>query len=208
MALIICKSCGKQISSTAEKCIHCGASIKEIKDSNSDDVAKKNQVIKNELIEKKKINDLTPQLESEFLKTNKEARNFYSMMIKGLTIFSKCFNITLFFLVPFICIFLCALDTDSKIYMFLNSHQIYIKNWSVFVFAKKWVFIPFASLLFYSLIELFFIFWKKPARRKLIYHKMIQKWLLEEKNIIYTPTFSSEKVRREFENIDLDISKL
>ena len=29
MALITCKFCGKQISSTAEKCIHCGAAVKD-----------------------------------------------------------------------------------------------------------------------------------------------------------------------------------
>ena len=37
---------------------------------------------------------------------------------------------------------------------------------------------------------------------------MIQKWLLSEKNIAYIPIFTSEKSKKEFDNIDLDISKL
>ena len=72
MALITCKFCGKQISSTAEKCIHCGAAVK---DTNQDTAPTDTESPKNAPTQKKRIiNELTPDLESEFLKTNKEER--------------------------------------------------------------------------------------------------------------------------------------
>ncbi len=41
MALIKCKECGKEISDTSKKCIHCGAKIKKEKSKNSSKIKKK-----------------------------------------------------------------------------------------------------------------------------------------------------------------------
>ena len=70
MALITCKFCGKQISSTAEKCIHCGAAVK---DTNQDTAPTDTESPKNAPTQKKRIiNELTPDLESELLKRIKK----------------------------------------------------------------------------------------------------------------------------------------
>ena len=41
MALIKCKECGKEISDTSKKCIHCWAKIKKEKSKNSSKIKKK-----------------------------------------------------------------------------------------------------------------------------------------------------------------------
>lgn len=52
MALIKCKECGKEISDTIKKCIHCGAKINK----NTSNMKKENKKL--ELVEEKKIKNI------------------------------------------------------------------------------------------------------------------------------------------------------
>ena len=80
MALIICKNCGKRVSDTAEKCIHCGASLAEelIEEVKEEEIAKEevNKVEKEEegpkLIDFAYYNtDDQLELQKEFNKSDK-----------------------------------------------------------------------------------------------------------------------------------------
>lgn len=205
MALITCKFCGKQISSTAEKCIHCGAAVK---DTNQDTAPTDTESPKNAPTQKKRIiNELTPDLESEFLKTNKEARK-YKMSINCFEIFTDCTYIILANAIILVMLYMILfVPVSDTITAFLDTHQICINNRLFFALTKKWSFIVLAVLIL-NIIGMIAFRLKKTYRKKLIYNKMIQKWLLSEKNIAYIPIFTSEKSKKEFDNIDLDISKL
>ena len=135
MALITCKFCGKQISSTAEKCIHCGAAVK---DTNQDTAPTDTESPKNAPTQKKRIiNELTPDLESEFLKTNKEARK-YKMSINCFEIFTDCTYIILANAIILVMLYLILfVPVSDTITAFLDTHQICINNRLFFALTKK-----------------------------------------------------------------------
>lgn len=130
------------------------------------------------------------------------------MSINCFEIFTDCTYIILANAIILVMLYMILfVPVSDTITAFLDTHQICINNRLFFALTKKWSFIVLAVLIL-NIIGMVAFRLKKTYRKKLIYNKMIQKWLLSEKNIAYIPIFTSEKSKKEFDNIDLDISKL
>ena len=88
MALIVCKACGKNVSDTVKKCIHCGAEIKKEENIVKEEV--KMQEVKKERKSPKSMSGkffsldygMQDKLETEFLKSDAKAFKYKRRIIE------------------------------------------------------------------------------------------------------------------------------
>ena len=196
MALITCKNCGKKISDTVEKCIHCGATTKEpdvketsISKEQNSEANEAGKTVFNKLSEKEQI-----KLENEFLKFDKKARIYRRKIFEA-----KRFAL-LVFLIPLITRVLSAGQKGAIEKLFEGK----IYDPKMLDLSEKCL-IPLIAVLLMSIVLcIYSATTYKKRENKQLYAKKFQRWLKEEKNIVYKPNFISEKDRVVFEEINLD----
>ena len=185
MALITCKSCGKSISDTTEKCVHCGALV-------GVEVEEPSSSVDNSSVKKKKaLNFLTMsdedqvRLEEEFWETDKEAFEWYKSMYE-----SKIVSAVVMFMYPisFILIMIFGINSGSSIGFLIVG--------SLFFFA----FLVIATVFFIKGMP-----FKRVRRKQFVYQKRFQRWLKDKKNIEYTPTIWRKSEEALFESVDIDV---
>lgn len=201
MALVECKKCGKKVSDTIDKCIHCGASLKneptvvEVKPKPIIDANALNTI--QETPNMKKFNSLSDSaknaLEKEFLETDekfykfrrkelefgKRASVFYKMATNGLIIVMVC---------------------RVAFHLFLKGE---IFNETMLMIGV----VLCVALIACGLVGAVGNFIAKKiynrSIKKYVYLKSFQKWLKETKNIQYLPIFVDDKEKAMFDEIDL-----
>ena len=198
MALITCKSCGKTISDTTSVCIHCGAPLQEpiapiekepTSDVQNNDTQKDTFVYFKDLQEEEK-----DALQYEFWQTDKRARAYVQ---KEVNLYSYLFFSILALVLPRA---LLALRDWVKDKFFEGN--VYSEDWltysTIFAAAIAVLWIICLILWIYTLVS-----YRSRSKRQ-TYHRRLQKWLLENKGIHFTPNFHSKKDQEVFEKIDLN----
>lgn len=184
MPLIPCPHCGKQISDTSGKCIHCGESLIQ-------EVEKQNY---NKLTDKEKAD-----LREEFYKFYPEYKNCNIKKQKRLK------HSAIIGFMGFGCGIVMLL---MYLVNFLSGKKLFSSN-NIFLFIGVSVMV----LTFIFLITFFIMTLirhskdKKYQRNEIIIEKKFQKWLLENKNIEYPVAVNLEGNDRAFFN-SIDINKI
>ena len=199
MALIVCKKCGKRVSDTAEKCIHCGASLTD----NDDAVKQEKETISKNIDEQSDLkipeyssydDDDKIRLENEFLKSDRWAKKFRRMGIE-LGKFKSLFLEVMFAFVAYVGI--CRYCYNNVFNKTIYNEK--IMAYSIVIISFLFV-ICFALLIATSIMGIV----HKRSVKKYIYMKKYQRWLLKEKGISYTPLFVELKEKAIFDNVNLD----
>ena len=200
MALIVCKKCGQKISDTVELCIHCGALISGepvVEKEESKDVDIPNQNKEEKMVQynyEKYDEDIRIQLEQQFLTTDKWAKSFRR---KGVEIeqFKSLFSWGLILPALIVLVVKCCYS-----YIFKESYY----NELFLGIAIIGAISLFAVSLILTVVLFFVGVAYKRSLNKYIYMKKYQRWLLEEKNVRYTPVFLDQKSKEKFEKLDID----
>ncbi len=200
MALIVCKHCGQKISDTVEMCIHCGALISgepfvQKEESEDADTLDRNKEEKTAQYDYEKYNeDIRIQLEQQFLTTDKWARSFRR---KGVEIqkFKSLFSWG---------IILPVLIVLAVRYCYSNVFKESFYNEIPLGIAGMGAILLFTVSLILTVVLFFVGMVYKRSLNKYIYMKKYQRWLLEEKNVRYTPVFLDKKSKEKFEKLDID----
>ena len=191
MALIICKACGKKVSDTIEKCIHCGTLFKEESVFNEEAEKKAEEELKryDAYCEDDKL-----QMEKAFLAVDKWAKKFK----KKEAVLKKLYSWFLSILV--------LLMLFNSFWRHFGKDALEEKLYSQGVFE---IFAVLFTVLFVGLLLGVFIVLgiatvEKRSVKKYIYMKKYQRWLKEAHGISYEPQFFGKKQRELFDAIDLD----
>lgn len=201
MALINCSKCGKKVSDKAEKCIHCGATLKEEKV----ELLKKEEKQVTKVENKKNVikffslnRENQTRLEQEFISTDVKLMKFKRREIE-LVKFSHLGNCFINFG------FFCFLGL-SLIITFLLNGEIYRANIVSIGGILLLVSMGLGVLIkIYNLISKIMI---KTSSKKLIYLKKFEKWLKDNKEIEYSTVAMTSREKEIFEKIDLEITNL
>lgn len=180
MALITCPHCGKQVSDTVERCIHCGEILKK---TYSKPAQKNFSALPTS--ERKR-------LEEEFLTTYSaydynSARNIARKTKKIAFVSRIVLWVALAVLISLVCIF-------------FNS-----KNTTILGILSLILLIVLISSLVTWIVCV--VISHKEHKMYLIYLRVFQEWLLKAKNIVWQVMFSETQYRdkRYFENITIDM---
>ena len=196
MALIVCENCGKKISDTTEKCIHCGALLKTL-ENKADDVNRIKEETAKE--EKTRVNYLTlsdseqMRLEEEFWEYDKEAFEWYVKMYQN----RKPLDI------PFFLETLGGLLVGVPVGIILKA----ILSGSAREFAMFGLMVSsFAVFVGYFSMSFGILFnsGAKKRRKQFIYQKRFQRWLKENKDMDFMPTLWKKGDELLFESVDID----
>ena len=198
MALIVCNKCGKKVSDTVKTCIHCGALLSENATQRNEPREPQENFTPLYEVLFPNFKDLSEgqqnDLENEFLKSDKRARSFYR---KGVEI--KKFCLILLMILPFF----GALHTlQAKLIERFQESEAYSQK--MIDIAEKFALSSVFVWLFVAVVALYYIIVTRSKYKQQIYLKKLQKWLKEEKGVIFNPTFMSEKEKNIFEQIDLN----
>lgn len=193
MALIVCKACGKNVSDTANKCIHCGAELK-----------KEQEIDKEELnIEEKKPKSMSgkffsldygiqDKLETEFIKSDEKAFK-YKRRIVEFKKFESIANIGFFgcLFASWIVRLLSGLDVVEIV-------NVEMYNLSATIFNCIMIFcvVVFVLSIIVDIVH-------QRSIKRLIYIKKFKKWLQEEKDIDYNASFLDDAEKKLLEQVDL-----
>ncbi len=193
MALINCPKCGKQISDTTNKCIHCGYDLAESKDKQSE----YKQYYKLSAAEQK-------ALRAEFYKTDPA----YAECDKQTEKMAKKSNITSVLRLVFGGITLLIL-VITQICSTLSGKKFEnnVLLWVAIIIVTVGLLIAFIAFVLNIVFRLKF---KKLRHNQLIIEKRFQKWLKCEKQTMYTVQFSSKQKNDKafFDSINVDRTQL
>lgn len=199
MALIICKECGKKVSDTCTKCIHCGTPILE----GSDDIQKKSvaEKMQSTVSDDQKTlmnfdrleNDDRTILEREFLKCDSWARKYRRTKAE-----IPSFG---FAIIWCICVLYIIFKTVFTFELFPIGDVInpMFERISLISFIALGVLL--VGMHIYSIFARIYL---KISLGRYVYMKKFQKWLKEYKDIEYTPPIIKIKEKRIFDSIDID----
>ena len=193
MAIIVCKNCGKNISDSCEKCIHCGTNIKidNFSTTNQDKpLTKTVQKTYEDLPEYAQL-----ELENEFIEKNADMMK-YKRKIKGAETFAN-YSTYMFFFHWIIFMFF------RFIFQIVPKFSIHIVNKNIFsiVSLLNFFFGIIGCLLFIT-----GIISKKIINNKIksfTYIKKLKIWLEKEKGITYNVLFQSEKEHQIFNQLEI-----
>ena len=190
MALITCKNCGKSISDTTEKCIHCGAPVGVDVETTADSAD--NASVKTENKTEKKINFLAMsdedqiKLEEEFLDSDPDAFKWYKSFYEKKIIS----GVMVVLMIP------CLL---GMLFVTTQDGSIELRIAGIFL------------LVAFCILAIVFSFSSKGIsprnnkRKQFVYQKRFQRWLKDKKNIEYTPTIWRKSDEAIFESVDIDV---
>ncbi len=195
MALITCPKCGKQISDTAGKCIHCGYDLRESKDGQT------------ELKEYYKLPSAEQKaLRAEFYKTDpayaecdrradKTKKKFSTFATLGVTFGSIAIIIS-------IIVKILNAVSDKK----FEDYNIVLVGIVVVIMVISFLMLMISSILMLVLRIKF----RKHRYNQLIIEKRYQKWLRSEKAITYKVQFTEKQKRDKafFDEINVDRTQL
>lgn len=196
MAIIICKSCGKKVSDTVDICIHCGKSpTKEITEAPKETNPKDSNEVK-----KQNFFDLNQKqqfaLESEFLKQDKFAKRYMlDTMEFGFYITPLCFYPILAVLALRLIRFL------SQAFNIPLGENVINETFSTLAAVFGIGLIVLCACMFiyglgkkvYNLI----------TQARFVYMKKFQKWLIENKDIVFYPELKNARQKAIFDAINI-----
>ncbi|MBE6584670.1 MAG: hypothetical protein E7649_06825 [Ruminococcaceae bacterium] len=193
MALIRCEKCGKAISDTIEKCIHCGNPVNENRSNSTsadENTAKCNEesinfddfVLYKELMEHERI-----ELELEFCHSDKWALKYVQKIHEPKSI-QKIAGIADAF--GFICLLLIS-TTNAD----LHNIQVYSMGIMLGIFTGV---VGLAITVLSLVLQRIHL---GSVKKNLYYFKKFQIWLHKEKNIIFYPDFATLKAKEQYDNI-------
>ena len=194
MALIICSNCGKKISDTTEKCVHCGCptkhAVEEISQNCIQDDANKNQAA---VVYAYLDNYQKEKLEKEFLASDKWARKYQRNSLEAPS-----------FATP---LFVCVFSALMILFLYFKIAEGYIADdpinpemleLSIALFVSLGV-LTVAMFIYSIVIQINFAL----KRDRFVYMKKFQLWLLVNKNIEYDPPVYTLREKKIFDNIKL-----
>lgn len=187
MALIVCPHCGGQVSDTVERCIHCGKFIKEKQKNSAVDFQTFDKIKQNNLEEefqKKYPKYVCPYAKQKALKCRRKYTIFGRIMC-GAGAIDLLFSILIQTKV-------LDLNSDDTMLMIIGP---------IVLVAVLTFFIGAAFCINYTIKS------KKLIAKYLLYEKLYQVWLLNEKNISKKVDFIglNKKDKKYFENINPDL---
>lgn len=208
MALKLCSNCGKKVSDTVERCIHCGAVIEAKKEKTQEafDTSEKNDVStkKNDGASKKKPSkkyfsmklDDRVKLEEEFLHDDEIAMKWYrkSYISRKIRKLGAC----AWFTHSVVAILAAVFGTDmiapeselNEIFLTISLLCVVV----LVLGGLLTVVLTFiANRIFLTKIKQY------------TYMKRFKAWLAEKKHIDYNMTFDKVKDKELFESIDINI---
>ena len=204
MALITCKSCGKKISDTVEKCIHCGEPIKiENKEPEQEKVEIEEQKKKyNEIptiskVNKKEFKKLPEreqiELEQQFVDSNVK---FYKIKRREEEHKKISFFAWIMFFLPVVAI--VALGMIVKNFS-LQPYNPELYELGITI-AGSVIIICVLIIILNFIISII----DKKSIKKYIYMKGFKLWLDKEKDIDFSPPFFDDHEKAIFDEIDLE----
>lgn len=232
MALIFCRSCGRKISNTVDKCIHCGCEInKEFtvppcthqNEKNEQDsrinlekttdyvnTCNENQSVRAEpkKARVKSYETLGAQeridLEKEFLAQDKWAKKYRKNQYEHSAYGTMATLLWMFCLGAF-AFYLFVIKQGSI------THTGFVSEvWMMIFFASICALMIYfiASIIIAAVLKIKSKCEPYSNIKDRIYEKKFRKWLLENKNVDYLPKFEKMDQRKIFESIDLEKIKL
>ena len=197
MALIICKQCGKKCSDTVDKCIHCGAATKDFSDLPPVPVVE--EVIKKNLPRYEKMPvEQQIMLEMEFLNSDPAALKYRR---SGLEIKKFGFIASWLFFAGQILLLVqqYVLNTFFNGIVY-NEKMFEISYYFLAGIVILWI-VSFVWVIYLA------ISYRNKIRR-LTYLKKFKNFLLEEKEIDFSPNILTNKEKDIFEQIELNTSNV
>ena len=187
MALINCKKCGKTVSDTVLNCIHCGAPLKE--EPNAEQETSKKDVFP-------LFTDLSDTertaIENEFLSSDKKSMRYRQ----------RCAEKSKFGTLSLLLFVLGRVLLYAQDYVLNNLFTVYNPE---FIDLSEKLLVGIVILWAVTdAIAIYLAIVAKSRVKKQLYKKKLQRWILINKNMDYTPKFLSEKDRLVFNSIDLD----
>lgn len=181
MALIVCPCCGKNVSDTAEKCIHCGFDFRlQAKESEQ---SEKREYTNLTEYERNRLKNEFDVSFSQFANINKNYEKT-EKADKVLGVFTIFFGLSL--IASLIIFRIVKLNFESVIAYIVVIYTVF-----AFLFCA-------VKLIFWDLF-----FYKKRKRNHLAYLKKYRNWLKDEKNIEYDLTLTKQE-RKIFNGIFLE----
>ena len=192
MALIECRACGKKISDTTEKCIHCGSLTKEPEVEKIEETT----ITPPKARDYNQISDYERNaLEMEFIRQDEEAMKYKVMQNDRLRFKKLRASAWPIWLLSFL--FSVKAFEEAGITTYTSG----------FAFSLALLFNGLILLLIIS-ITIYLSFTKKAEKtssKRFVYLKKYQCWLLNEKKIEYTPVFVTEKEKILFEKTYINV---
>ena len=189
MALITCPNCQRKVSDTAEKCIHCGCNLAKPKAGNEIGITEERNYQKLTLTEQ---NNLKNEFYSVFPKYgafNKKQDRFY----KSITITQIVSGLA------FVCFIIMVIA--FRVYRSATKNTVpIILSIPLFTLLAVWLIV---GLVCWFLI---LVPQRKYKRNEMIVEKKFQRWLKDEKNIVYTVNFTKkmQKYKKFFDSVNVD----
>ena len=208
MALIVCNNCGKKISDTIEKCIHCGALIKVSENRNSINICEENDkmltkekqkplIDQDETVNRAKFKNLSKdqqlKYEQEFVNSDKR---FYNLKRREAE-FEKVGNFAFLMIGLTFAIFIGMNWIIAKFGLQLYNEGLY--DFSMNVMLTILV-ASFALIIINFIMKITY----KRSIKRFIYMKGLKLWLEKEKNVDFSPPFLDDKEKEIFDDIDLE----
>lgn len=191
MALIVCKNCGKKISDTVEKCVHCGALQKEtiVEKSEKSTSPKKDFFYYSK--EEKAV------LEKQFIKSDEWAFYYKNKEETFKRIKSLIGLITKAFFVYFIVMsVLMPKSPDAEPILLRDTEPALL---GFMILAVAWI-LSMIVLIIISILSKI----QRESIDRIIYHKKFQKWLYENHGITYEPIFDKDTQQKKFDNYNIE----
>ena len=205
MALIVCENCGRKISDTCLRCIHCGKEIETDQSNNAPQDIKENSNSSHNTTEENDVviqednnnfSSLTEKekglLEEEFRKSDKWAERYVRKTTEFVK-FRKMFYHLLISLIILIAVARLFIGEKGLLleYLIVNFSFLLV---SLVCFVA--LFIICLGMFLYGVIgPICFMV----TLKKYVYLKKFILWLSQEKNIKYAPVFTYKSERRKFE---------
>ena len=192
MSLVVCKHCGKKISSTLDKCFFCNKSLK------NDFISKIND-------ESKKYKKYSSLSKEELKKLEKEFANSSEKTIKHMQKFTAVKRFLPTFIIALI-YFILFYNFGSKIVGKLKLIQVY----NEYLFISS-IIVAFSALVLitFTIIAVGVVNHKaSKSINNYIFLKKYITWLKEEKNIFFSLDFLTSEAREKLEQIDLETMDL
>ena len=201
MALTICKKCGKRVSDTVEKCIHCGALLNQpeepaiVVQNDADNKESASETAVGEPVRLESLNErIRKELEEEYLAADEWARKYRRSKAE-----TASYSRYLFIYLGLLLLYLRALELFDITFAgpLINQTAFIVSVISLALLLG----ISFA-LLVYAIVKRVHL---KLTLARYVYLKRYQGWLLKEKKIDFEPHFKRNIEKQRFDSINVEL---